>query len=196
MELETLREIEKNLRVLSKELMKLKDRRVLYVWAEYYSALNVKERHLKWNVKVTGNISSADITVETSDGRIIQVQVKTGKWQRYEFGSEVMYSADASFGKGTQIKKKRFDYLVLIITDDAEIKETLVFSLDELKEVGPRPSLAGYPKTNPCLLSRVESIEAYEKWIMFHKITDPIYRIEHDICEHPENYVDRWDKIH
>ena len=34
MELETLREIEKNLRVSSKELMKLKDRRVLYVWAE------------------------------------------------------------------------------------------------------------------------------------------------------------------
>jgi hypothetical protein len=36
--------------------------------------------------------------------------------------------------------------------------------------------MSGYPKTNPYLLSKVELIEKFEKWIEFHHMTDPIMK--------------------
>ena len=187
---EILRHMEAGLKLIDLN----RDRRLLYIWAEYFMALQIKERHPKWNVDVTGGIRSPDVLC-IKNGKKIRIQVKTGKWQRYEFGSNVMYSADASFGKGTQIRNRRFDYLVFIVIDGIEIREILIFSIDELQEIAPRLTWAGNPKTNPCLLSRMESIEDAEKWIKFYNITDSIYKIERDIIEHPEKYVGRWDKI-
>jgi len=192
--LRDLREIERGLKQLATLLLKVNDRRILYSWSEYFAALQIKERHPDWEVKVTGAIGGPDVVSIKNDEKI-RIQVKTGKWQRYEFGLDVMYSADASFGKGTQIRSKRFDYLVFMIIDGTKIRETLVFSIDEVQEVDARPTMAGDPKRNPCLLSRAESIEKWEKWIKFYNITDPIYEIERDIVEHPEKYRDHWDKI-
>ena len=191
--LDDLREIERDLRLIADKVLP-QDRRCFELWSEYFTALQIKERHPDWEVKITGAIGSPDVVCIKNDEKI-RIQVKTGKWRRYPFGSDVMYSADASFGKGTQIKKKRFDYLVFIIHDYIEIREILIFSIDELQEIDARPTMAGDPKRNPCLLSRVGSIEKWEKWIEFYNITDPIYEIERDIIKHPEKYVDRWDKI-
>lgn len=193
-ELEDLREIERSLKLSADLLLKVNDRRILSFWSEYFVASQIKEHRPDWEVKVTGFIGGPDIMCIKNDEKK-RIQVKTGRWQRYRFGSDIMYSADASFGKGTQIRSKRFDYLAFMIVGRTEIREILIFSIDELQEVNARPTMAGDPKGNPCLLFRVESIEKLEKWIKYYNITDPIYEIERLIIEKPEDYVNKWEKI-
>lgn len=187
--LDDLREIERGLKLIAEKVLQ-EDRRCFELWSEYFTALQMKERHPDWEVRITGAIGSPDVVCIKNDEKI-RIQVKTGKWQRYPFGSDVVYSADASFGKGTQIKKKRFDYLVFIIHDYIEIREILILSIDQLHEVDARPI---HNSKNPFFISKRESVEIGEKWRQFYN-AEPVYEIEVDIIEHPEKYVDRWDKI-
>jgi hypothetical protein len=92
--------VKRGLKILSDKVFQ-KDTRLFELWSEYFTALQLKELHPNWKVEVRG--SSPDV-VCIEDDRKIRIQVKTGKWQKYHFGSDMMRSADASFGTGTQIK--------------------------------------------------------------------------------------------
>jgi len=48
-----------------------------------------------------------------------------------------------------------------------------------------------YPKTNPCILLRYDSLNQYLKYI---EEGDRL-EIEMDLHKSPEKYVNRWDKI-
>jgi hypothetical protein len=194
--LEDLKKLEMESKSLANAMFKINksDRRVLYVWSEYFVALRIKELHPEWNITVSGAVNSADVLCE-KNGNKIKIQVKTGKWESYNFGSDVFCSGDASFGKGTQIRERRFNFLVFLILNETNIRETLVFSIDELNEISPRPNMVRYKETNNCLLSRVESVEKWEKWMKFYGINEPIYNVERDIVDNPSKYVNQWEKI-
>jgi len=196
--LEDLTLLEKNLKQCADLLSEKneKDRRVLYAWSEYYVALRIKQQHPDWGVKVRGwAINSADVVCQRGDGASVLVQVKTGMWKKYKFGSDAFCSADASFGKGTQISGRKFHYLVFLTTIFTEVIDTLIFSIRELNQIGARPGMAQNSEGNSWFLSRADSIEKWERWLKFKNINEPIYDVERDIAENPFSYKDRWDKI-
>lgn len=140
---------------------------------------------------MTGSRRSADVTCYLPNKKEIKIQVKTGKWQAWEFGDDVLFSADAIFNRH-QIEKG-FHYAVFIIHENYEtIKEALVFSRAELKELNERT----FGKNNVrYMLSRVESIPMWQKYIDFQGSSYSIYTVERDMVEHPTLYRERWDKI-
>ena len=124
---------------------------------------------------------SADIYLPEKD---IRIEVKTGK---YSYGSYA-----ASFGKGSQIKEGKFDYCVFVTYDKNGIEECLIFSRKELMEVAekPRPKYARYPKTNPCILFRYNSLADLEE-----SLGKDALKIETELHIHPERFKKKWDKI-
>jgi len=156
------------------------DTRIMPIYSEYWVANELTK--IGYNVEVLSR-RSFDLLIPEKN---IRIDVKSGK-----FGG---LNAAASFGKGSQIKEAKFDYCVFTTYDvDLTIKEAMVFTREELKEVAekPRPHLAAHPTTNPCLLLRYESLEKYKQDVE----KKDMLNIEIQLHEHPEKFVKRWDKI-
>ena len=102
----------------------------------------------------------------------------------------------ASFGKGTQITKQKFDICVFIlfsIEEWWEVENTFVFTHEELQEISnPRYSMAAF-KSNACLLLYHGNYENYAKYM--ESLDAPEYQIEIDLHKNPEKYQENWDKI-
>jgi hypothetical protein len=155
------------------------DNRIFAIYAEYLVALKLAQRG--FSAKVV-NKRSYDILLNDD----LAIEVKTGK---YEDGC-----AGASFGKGKQIEDVKFDYCVFLTYNNLRVKETLIFSRKELEEVALKPrgsSVVQYPKTNPCIFLRYDSLEEYLRSLQESERLD----IEVELHRHPEKFVDRWDKI-
>lgn len=133
------------------------------------------------NERTNKRARSADIYLPEKD---IRVEVKTGK---YSYGSYA-----ASFRKGSQIKKEKFDYCVFVTYNKNGIGEYLIFSREELTEVADKPRLkyARYPKTNLCILFRYNSLTDLEK-----VLGKDALKIETELHTHPERFKNKWDKI-
>ena len=156
------------------------DTRIMPIYSEYWVANELMK--IGHNVEVL-NRRSFDLLIPEKN---IRIDVKSGK-----FGG---LNAGASFGKGSQIKESKFDYCVFTTYDvDLQIKEAMVFTREELKDVAdkPRPQLAAHPTSNYCLLLRYESLEAYKQDVE----KEDRLNTEMQLHEHPEKFVNRWDKI-
>ena len=113
-------------------------------------------------------------------------------YNKFEFekpSKDFLRSADAIIGEPQT--KRGFDYLVFVIHKNGEIRETLVFKRSELKELRPR-IIGGKPSYRIC---RVVSIEKWQKYKESYNSQYSIYDVERDMVAHPENYLDKWDKI-
>ena len=114
------------------------------------------------------------------------MEVKCGKLWRY--------GAGASFGDGKQIEKKKFGYCVFVIIN----KETLyplkffVFNRIELAECKiHRPKMT--KKETPSILFYYEDFREFEK--ESEDTGEPIFMVERRLHFHPEQFLERWDKI-
>ena len=157
------------------------DTRIMPIYIEYWVANELVK--FGYDAQIV-NRRSFDILL-TEKG--VKIEVKSGKYNGIVAG--------ASFGKGDQIKSAAFDYCVFATYDiDLRVKESMVFSLQELEEIAQKPrtkKVAMYPKTNPCILLRYDSLDEYSKYI---EEGDRL-EIEKDLHKSPEKYVSRWDKI-
>jgi len=155
----------------------IEDTRIFPIYAEYLVALRLEQ--LGFEAEVV-NKKSYDILLNKKT----RVEVKTGK---YEEGG-----AAASFRKGDQIKDGKFEYCVFVTYDRLRTKEILVFRREELEEVAlkPRLNVARYPN-NCCLLLKFASLHDYLDWLGGREELD----IEVKLHKHPEEFLDRWDKI-
>jgi len=157
----------------------IEDTRIFAIYGEYLVALKLMP--LGFDVEVV-NKRSYDILLDDR----IKVEVKTGK---HEDGSSA-----ASFYKGEQIKDGKFDYCVFVSYDGLQVKEMLVFTRHELEEVALRPRgspIVRYPKTNPCILLRYDTLNQYLNSMEGLTKLD----IELELNKHPEKFINRWDKI-
>lgn len=188
MERDILEEVAQNLKDVLGEIQKSsskderKDTKLRSRYAEYLVALELVKRG--FDVRVKSGFKGPDLIVNGRD----RIEVKTGEYDK-EGGA-------FSFGQGTQIARKQFDYCICIgFPEDGspEVEETLVFTVDEVKEISkPRgKNVVRYASTNPCILIRSYSKEHYLESM---KPTDK-RSIELDLIRHPKNYVNRWDKI-
>jgi len=183
--IEIVNHLEKALNILN--ATGLRDSKLRSKYAEYLVALKLAEMRYEVQVMNERDDRSADIYIPNKG---IRVEVKSGEY-RYEDGA---YTTDASFGHGNQIEKK-FDFCVFVTFDKGRQKEFFIFSSEDLKEVKEsKRNIAGFPKTNPCLLLRYRNYEEYEKY--FEKIgrKQDMLKIEIDLHKYPEKYQD-WDKI-
>ena len=136
-----------------------------------------------FNVQVKSGFRGPDLIINGKE----RVEVRTGEYDKT--------GGAFSFGQGTQIARKQFGYCICIgfpKDGSPEVEETLVFTIDELKEIS-KPSgknVVRYTSTNPCILIRNHSKEHYLKSM---KPTDT-RSTELNLIRHPENY-NRWDKI-
>lgn len=153
-------------------------------YLEYRVALELAKRGHIVQVLNERDKKGADIYLPKED---IKVEVKSGKF--------VYGSSCASFGKGRQIKERRFDYCVFVPYDKNRIKEFLIFSREELTEVAnkPRLKLARFPKTNPCMLVRCDSYDDLKSHL--RPFGEDLLKIEGELHKYPEKFKDRWNKI-
>lgn len=156
------------------------DTRIMPIYVEYWAANELTK--IGHNVEII-NRRSYDLLIPEKN---IRIEVKSGKYNGL--------CAAASFGKGDQIKTAKFDYCVFATYDiDFSVKEAMVFDREELEEVAskPRPHFAAHPTTNPCLLLRYDSLDAYLRDIEAADRLD----IEIDLHKYPERFVNGWNKI-
>lgn len=183
-----LREIERKLRDC------WKDRRLFETWAEYYTAVQIEERHPDWEVKISPDIRKDIVCYIINEEKKLErkVEVKTGKWQTWNWGELSLTSADACFTPFQIENADSFQYAVFFIHEDYKnIKEIFVFSREDLREVVKRRG----NRASPYFVSRVESLEAYEKWLQKYVPPEPLYELERCLVEKPEMFLERWDKI-
>lgn len=156
-------------------------------YAEYLVASELAKRGYTVQIATERDVSSADIFLSDIQKR---VEVKSGVYESDEYGVETA----ASFGKGTQITKGKFDYCVFVTFDKNDVDKTFIFRREELKEVGkPRISIAGFPDTNPCLLL---FYKRYRDYLSFAKAyPKDRFQIEDDLNKNPRKYQDRWSII-
>jgi len=159
-----------------------KDAKLRSRYAEYLIALKLAQHG--FDVHVKSGFKGPDLVVNGKD----RIEVKTGDYNKR--------GGAFSFGQGTQIADKQFDYCICIgFPEDGspKAKEILVFAREELREISePRgKNVARYPSTNPCILIRSYSEEDYLKSM---KKTD-IRKIELSLIHHVSDYLNRWDKI-
>ena len=166
---------------------KIEDSWIRKTYAEYLIAFRLASQGHKVQICNERDVRNADIYLPDIRKR---VEVKSGLYEEDEYGIYV----GASFGKGTQITKEKFDYCAFVTFDQNQVRETFLFEKEELKEVGkPRPKIAGFPKTNPCLLLFYKKLESYQKFIG----DLPKYKLqaEYDLNKHPQKYKNRWNII-
>lgn len=101
---------------------------------------------------------------------------------------------DASFCEGNQLRRKKFDYCVWVILDSyGKLNLSLVFSANELKEIGKSRGDVFSHRTNQCLLLLAPNSDEYEKYIKDERIKP--FRIERELLRRPRKYRDAWGKI-
>jgi len=157
------------------------DTRIMPIYIEYWVASKIAEK-TEHEADIV-NRRGYDILLPEKN---IRIEVKSGKFDGFVSG--------ASFGMGSQIRDGKFDFCIFVTYDiDFRPREAMIFKREELIEVAdkPRPEVARYPKTNPCLLLRYDTLEDYMRTID-EKIQ---LRLEIDLHKHPEKFVNRWDKI-
>lgn len=151
-------------------------------YAEYLVALELVKRKYDVQILHEREIKSADIYIPKEE---IRVEVKAG-------------TSDASFGKGQQIKEKKFDYCVCVNFDENRfytLEEFLVFKLEELAELAENPrdkDDVAHPDTNPCVLFFYQN---YDDYLDKEKGPKKKLEIEINLIKHPKKYKNRWDKI-
>ena len=143
-------------------------------YAEYFTALKISELGFDVQLLEEREYRSADLYIPDLDKLI---EVKSG------------YNC-ASFGKGTQISKEKFDYCVFYPVINGWIDEAYILSIDELKELLPRPELAEHP-TNVYLLFFYDDYETYKNEV---NLNDRI-KIEKSLHKNPDEYRNNWEKI-
>lgn len=160
-------------------------------YAEYLvaSVLAREKKGLKVQILDERAETSADICLISKKGKLIRIEVKSAKENQAGW-------AFASFGMGEQIRRKKFDYCVVLTFHKAKEKvlDRLVFAADELKEIAtkPRPRFARHA-TNTCLLmcSHSNSIKQYEDYMQGHRR----FEIERTLLRYPRKFKNAWGKI-
>lgn len=156
---------------LSGALKSSGDRRLKPFFAEYSVASKLEEHGHKVNLprRIGADLELLDIPK--------MVEVKSG-----ELDNPNGWECAASFGDGHSISDSQFHYCIFVVFENLAPKEYLIFTLEDLKEI-PKRRVGAFPN-NPCLLFRnVEDAE------------DEPLEIEVRLHEHPEQFVERWDKI-
>jgi len=159
-----------------------KDKRRFIVLEGMYAESLVARKLLENGRVVEFHAPHFDLLV---DGKH-RVEVKCGKLFEY--------SAGASFGKGNQIKEKKFDYCVFVIIDEDNYKPVkfFVFSANELEECAtPRPKMTT-PDT-PSILFYYRDFEEFKA--ESERTGERIFDIERTLHARPEIFENRWDKI-
>jgi len=161
MESKVLLKITKSLEDALKELTKLGivDSRLRSKYAEYLVACELAKRGYKVQLLNERENKNADIYIADKQKR---VEVKSGKYDEDGW-------TDASFGKGNQISKNKFDYCVFVTfdeSDESKVNEIFIFTREELKEVTKRrKGIAAHPETNPCLLLRCRDFKKFKEFM-------------------------------
>ena len=85
------------------------------------------------------------------------------------------------FGYGKQIENKKFDYCVLVASDEnGKVKHCFVFTHDEMSK----------------LKSGKKGMISQKYYITFYEGSEEYEtKLEHDLNENTEKYENRWDKI-
>jgi hypothetical protein len=184
-----LREIEQKLRKC------WRDKRLFEIWAEYYTAVQIRERNPRWEVQVSPNIRDDVVcTFKNGEEKLIKIQVKTGKWSEWsskKYGLKLT-GADACFSPFQIENVDSFQYAVFFIHENYQkTKWKFVFSRNDLIEIKKRKG----NRATPYYVSKVESLEDYEKWQNMYDPPESIYKLEKYLVEKPEIYLERWDKI-
>jgi hypothetical protein len=171
------------------------DRRLFEIWSEYYTATQIQKINPNWGIKVSPNIRD-DVVCCIGSGqekKEIRIQVKTGKWQTWNWGTYKLNSADAIFSR-FQIEKASFHYAVFFVHENYErIKWIFIFSREDLNELRQHKRIGN--RASPYFVSKVESLEAYKKWQGQYDPPESIYTVEELLIEKPEKFLDRWDRI-
>ena len=162
-------------------LKHFKDRRFTTLQGTYAECL-VAQKLLEKNHVVEFCSPQFDLLV---DGKI-RVEVKCGKF--WEFG------ASASFGKGDQIRDKKFDYCVFVVIDRdvLEPRKFFVFSINELEECATKRPKMTMSET-PSILFFYRDFSEFER--ESEKTDEPIFNIERKLHNNPELFENAWDKI-
>jgi hypothetical protein len=194
MKLKSLRKVTTLLRNVLVELKRndpeLKDSNVRPRYAEYLTALMLAEKGHDVQLFNERELTSADIYLPKATKK--RVEVKTC------LVSEDGWAA-ASFGVGTQIIKKKFDYCVFMTfggSGNEGPENIFIFTREELEEVATlkgRRGVALFEATNPCLLLYAPSSREYEDYVKKEGIK--AFKIEQMLCKHPEKFRNAWDKI-
>lgn len=175
--------LENTLKVLTKE--EIVDSKLRSRYAEYLIAYELAKRRHDVQLSNIRDHASADIYLSDIQKK---VEVKSGKYHDDKW-------AYASFGKGKQILKNKFDYCVFVTFDEfdeSKINEIFIFTKEELVEVAiSRPDIVKHPETNDCLLMRAPNFKEYQEYIKNYKSL----KIESDLNKYPEKYDRAWDKI-
>lgn len=165
----------------------LYDGKLVERYAEYWVGRQLQARGHEVQFLKERERTSADIYLPNS---AIRVEIKSARVNESGF-------AYASFGLGTQIKKKKFDYCVFLTfanTRTEHPKDVFVFSRDELGEVAhARKSLAGHPDTNPCLLMYGGAFRKYNDQLREWRVK-PL-KIEMRLHKTPQQFRGKWSKI-
>jgi len=179
------------------------DRRIVEAAAEYFVAYQLSKKGFRVQMGEMKEDSTADIYLPDQN---IAVEVKSAQVDSNQ--------ATFSFGKGTQLSKKKFDILVCVSIEENEgrwnIGEIRIIRLEEIddslllraKKIADLYSKgtektkkearewADHPDTNPCLLYVYGSMKEYLK-----KVKKWRTRIEMDLHKSSKGYLNRWDKI-
>lgn len=159
----------------------VKDWKIKSQFAEYLVALKLAEEGLDVKVGKEKQMKGKH-DIEVADK--VKIEVKSGE---YNVENDVPYVV-ATFGEGKQIEEKGFDNCVFVTFKEHRAKEMFVFTHEELIEVlkKPRPELSRFGKKHQCHFCY------YPK---YPKTFGHLLNIEKDLCKHPEEYKNRWDKI-
>lgn len=173
-----------------KELTKLGivDSKLRSKYAEYLVAHELAKRGHDVQLSNERENTNADIYIADKQKR---VEVKSGKYN--EEGRTY-----ASFGKGGQISRNKFDYCVFVTfaeSDESKVNEIFIFAREELEEVSkkPRKDIAAHQETNFCLLLRCRNFNEYKKYMETHKYKS--LKIEVKLHKDPKKWNLAWAKI-
>ena len=180
-----VRNLEESLGILAEA--GIQDTRIRNRYAELLAAYILASKGFEVQIGAERKNRNADLYLPIIKKRI---EVKSGL---YIPRGENPRTCDASFGKGTQISKKKFDFCVFMTFDGSTPQEKFVFNRSELSEVTqPRPKMAKFAN-NSCMLLYHSEYDAYSRYL--NRYGEPEYEIEKELHQNPEKFNERWDII-
>ena len=186
MNLNSLTKITKHLKNALRELQPddLRDRDIRHRYAEYLVAKILSEKGFSVQLLNQREDKNADIYLPHAKKK--RVEVKSS----YADDNGCWY---ASFGKGNQIKKDKFDYCVFV-TFSKQPEEIFIFTRQELKEVATRRKwLAAHEDTNPCLLMLAPTQKDFDGFRKEWQIKT--FKIEKMLNSSRKKFRNAWHKI-
>ena len=186
--LKSLKRITNSLKDVFAELKNcgLQDHVIRHRYAEFFVTFELRSRG--HNVQLLGKREdkSADIYLPDKKKR---VEIKSGKCDEDKW-------AYASFGKGKQIRAKKFDYCVFVTfaCNDETVQDVLIFTRKELQEVTKfRKHVAAHESTNPCLFMYARNFNELTAWTSENGIK--AFKIEKKVHRNPKKFRYAWNKI-